>query len=142
MGYQCHTYWRWQSFDSLKLYLPSTEPVLSKILTPLRNIRVRIKQLHSTDVDPLILIILLYKTPSSESVLLLKICPRTLLYQMSQEMCCHNALWRKPLRNLELRILYLCSHFLGYELFQIENIWEQHFVSFTFIQIFGIKLTF
>ena len=32
------------------------------------------------------------------------------------------ALWRKPLRNLELRVLYLCSHFLGYEFFQIENI--------------------
>ena len=35
---------------------------------------------------------------------------------------CRTALWRKPLRNLELRIFYLCSHFLGYELFQIENI--------------------
>ena len=32
---------------------------------------------------------------------------------------------------------YLRSHFLGYELFQIENIWEQYFVSFTFFQIFS-----
>ena len=49
----------------------------------------------------------------------------------------YTALWRKPLRNLELRILCLCSHFLRYELFQIENIWEQYFVSFTFLQVFG-----
>ena len=33
--------------------------------------------------------------------------------------------WRKPLINLESRIFYLCSHFLGYELFQIENIWGE-----------------
>ena len=38
-----------------------------------------------------------------------------------------NYLWRQctmaqALWNLELRIFYLCSHFLGYELFQIGNI--------------------